>query len=169
MRRPKKTLFSRVQIPLQIGILFYPFFHFSLHLGMNMKFWNHSLPNRISTHLSKISYIPFQLNRNKFNIYFSFRCALEFAKKDVQPRMYAYKDLQKATSNFHDNMKLGQGAFGAVYKVFTKHSSHQITCYKSCYQFFQLNYVSYWWSFNSNLKMAEKWFFGGWFDVYRVC
>ncbi|KAH8958118.1 hypothetical protein BDL97_06G006300 [Sphagnum fallax] len=40
----------------------------------------------------------------------------EFAKKDVQPRMYAYKDLQKATSNFHDNMKLGQGAFGAVYK-----------------------------------------------------
>ncbi|CAM6048109.1 unnamed protein product, partial [Sphagnum compactum] len=40
----------------------------------------------------------------------------EFAKKDVQPRMYAYKDLQKATNNFHDNMKLGQGAFGAVYK-----------------------------------------------------
>ncbi|CAK9230868.1 unnamed protein product [Sphagnum troendelagicum] len=30
--------------------------------------------------------------------------------------MYAYKDLQKATNNFHDNMKLGQGAFGAVYK-----------------------------------------------------
>ncbi|KAH9558378.1 hypothetical protein CY35_06G005900 [Sphagnum magellanicum] len=40
----------------------------------------------------------------------------EFSKKDVQPRMYAYKDLQKATNNFHDNMKLGQGAFGAVYK-----------------------------------------------------
>jgi len=40
----------------------------------------------------------------------------EFAKKDVQPRMYAYKDLQKATNNFHDSMKLGQGAFGAVYK-----------------------------------------------------
>ncbi|KAH8958127.1 hypothetical protein BDL97_06G006700 [Sphagnum fallax] len=40
----------------------------------------------------------------------------EFAKNDVQPRMYAYKDLQKATNNFHDNMKLGQGAFGAVYK-----------------------------------------------------
>ncbi|CAM6076251.1 unnamed protein product [Sphagnum tenellum] len=40
----------------------------------------------------------------------------EFAKKDVQPRMYAYKDLQKATNYFNDNMKLGQGAFGAVYK-----------------------------------------------------
>ncbi|KAH8958130.1 hypothetical protein BDL97_06G006900 [Sphagnum fallax] len=40
----------------------------------------------------------------------------EFAKKDVQPRMYAYKDLQKATNNFHNNMKLGQGAFGVVYK-----------------------------------------------------
>ncbi len=38
--------------------------------------------------------------------------------------MYAYKDLQKATNNFHDNMKLGQGAFGAVYKVFTKYSYH---------------------------------------------
>jgi hypothetical protein len=32
--------------------------------------------------------------------------------------MYAYKDLQKATNDFHENMKLGQGAFGAVYKVF---------------------------------------------------
>ncbi|KAH9558635.1 hypothetical protein CY35_06G017800, partial [Sphagnum magellanicum] len=39
-----------------------------------------------------------------------------FAKKDLQPRMYAYKDLQKATNNFYNNMKLGQGAFGAVYK-----------------------------------------------------
>jgi hypothetical protein len=35
--------------------------------------------------------------------------------------MYAYKDLQKATNNFHDSMKLGQGAFGAVYKVFITH------------------------------------------------
>ncbi|CAM5998801.1 unnamed protein product [Sphagnum balticum] len=40
----------------------------------------------------------------------------EFAKKDVQPRMYLYEDLQKATNYFHPNMKLGQGAFGAVYK-----------------------------------------------------
>jgi hypothetical protein len=48
-------------------------------------------------------------------------CASEFAKKDVQPRMYLYEDLQKATNYFHPNMKLGQGAFGAVYKVLTKH------------------------------------------------
>jgi len=82
------------------------------------------LPNKISTHLSRISYTPFQLKNNKFNISFSFSYASEFAKMDVQPRMYAYKDLQKATNNFHDNMKLGQGAFGVVYKVFTKHSYH---------------------------------------------
>jgi hypothetical protein len=53
-----------------------------------------------------------------FNIYISICCASEFAKKDLQPRMYAYKDLQKATNNFYNNMKLGQGACGAVYKVF---------------------------------------------------
>ncbi len=48
-------------------------------------------------------------------------CASEFAKGDVQPRIYLYEDLQKATNYFHPNMKLGQGAFGAVYKVLTKH------------------------------------------------
>ncbi len=124
MKGPKKLLFSRVQILVPIGILVYSFFQFSLHLRMNMRFWHHSLPNRISTHLNIISYTPFQLNKNKFNISFSFCCASKFAKKDAQPRMYAYKDLLKATNNFNDNMKLGQGVFGTVYKVFTKHSYH---------------------------------------------
>jgi hypothetical protein len=38
--------------------------------------------------------------------------------------MYAYKDLQKATNHFHNNMKLGQGAFGAMYKVLITYLYH---------------------------------------------
>ncbi|XP_048323173.1 probable L-type lectin-domain containing receptor kinase S.5 [Ziziphus jujuba] len=32
------------------------------------------------------------------------------------PREFRYKDLKKATNNFHESMKLGQGGFGVVYR-----------------------------------------------------
>lgn len=32
------------------------------------------------------------------------------------PREFRYKDLKKATKNFHESMKLGEGGFGVVYK-----------------------------------------------------
>jgi len=41
----------------------------------------------------------------------------EFAKKDVQPTLYAYRDIKIATRDFHPDMKIGQGSFGVVYKV----------------------------------------------------
>ncbi len=44
---------------------------------------------------------------------------LEFAKQDVQPTLYAYNDIKKATQDFHPDMKIGQGSFGVVYKVYT--------------------------------------------------
>jgi hypothetical protein len=44
---------------------------------------------------------------------------IEFAKKDVQPTLYAYNDIKIATQDFHLNMKIGQGSFGVVYKVCT--------------------------------------------------
>ncbi|KAH8952867.1 hypothetical protein BDL97_09G107100 [Sphagnum fallax] len=40
----------------------------------------------------------------------------EFAKKDVQPTIYAYNDIKIATRDFHPDMKIGQGSFGVVYK-----------------------------------------------------
>lgn len=40
----------------------------------------------------------------------------EFARKHVQPTLYAYSELRSATRDFHPDMKLGQGAFGVVYK-----------------------------------------------------
>ncbi|KAH9554689.1 hypothetical protein CY35_08G076000 [Sphagnum magellanicum] len=40
----------------------------------------------------------------------------EFAKRDVQPTLYAYNDIKIATRDFHPDMKIGQGSFGIVYK-----------------------------------------------------
>ncbi len=78
----------------------------------------------------------------------------------MQPRIYLYEDLQKATNYFHPNMKLGQGAFGAVYKVLTKHFNIVRSLAlnpKSSICWF--NYILYWWSFNSKLKLLKTDFF----------
>ncbi|KAH8968230.1 hypothetical protein BDL97_03G118100 [Sphagnum fallax] len=40
----------------------------------------------------------------------------EFAKQQVQPTLYSYNVLKVATNDFHHDNKLGQGAFGIVYK-----------------------------------------------------
>ena len=43
--------------------------------------------------------------------------AAEFEEFDVKPTIYSYNELRNATRDFHMDMKLGQGAYGAVYKV----------------------------------------------------
>ncbi|KAH9569083.1 hypothetical protein CY35_03G113400 [Sphagnum magellanicum] len=40
----------------------------------------------------------------------------EFAKQQVQPTLYSYNVLKVATKDFHHDNKLGQGAFGTVFK-----------------------------------------------------
>jgi len=43
--------------------------------------------------------------------------AVEFEEFDVKPNIYSYNELRAATRDFHDDMKLGQGGYGAVFKV----------------------------------------------------
>ena len=43
----------------------------------------------------------------------------EFAEHELKPTLFAYSELQKATREFHPKMKLGEVAFGVVYKVLT--------------------------------------------------
>ncbi|KAH9541902.1 hypothetical protein CY35_14G088600 [Sphagnum magellanicum] len=40
----------------------------------------------------------------------------EFAKQQVQPTLYSYSVLSRATRDFHQDNKLGEGGFGVVYK-----------------------------------------------------
>ncbi|CAK9204789.1 unnamed protein product [Sphagnum troendelagicum] len=40
----------------------------------------------------------------------------EFAKQQVQPTLYSYNVLSRATGDFHQDNKLGEGGFGVVYK-----------------------------------------------------
>ncbi|CAK9869574.1 unnamed protein product [Sphagnum jensenii] len=40
----------------------------------------------------------------------------EFAKQQVQPTLYSYNMLSRATGDFHEDNKLGEGGFGVVYK-----------------------------------------------------
>jgi hypothetical protein len=42
---------------------------------------------------------------------------IEFAEFDVQPTIFSYSELRAATKDFHQDMKLGQGNYGVVYKV----------------------------------------------------
>ncbi len=59
----------------------------------------------------------------------------EFAEFEVQPTIFAYNELKVATKDFHPDTKLGEGAYGVVYKVLTfiipyfayYHASHDIT------------------------------------------
>jgi len=42
---------------------------------------------------------------------------IEFEEFEVKPTIFPYNQLRIATRDFHPDMKLGQGSFGAVYKV----------------------------------------------------
>jgi hypothetical protein len=46
-----------------------------------------------------------------------FGCGAEFEEFDVKPTIFSYNELRAATRDFHEDMKLGQGSYGAVYKV----------------------------------------------------
>ena len=41
----------------------------------------------------------------------------EFQEFDVKPTIFSYKELCHATKGFDPDMKVGEGGFGAVYKV----------------------------------------------------
>lgn len=43
---------------------------------------------------------------------------------DVKPTIFTYNELRNATHDFHPDMKLGEGGYGAVYKVNTKDKYH---------------------------------------------
>lgn len=41
----------------------------------------------------------------------------EFQEAEINPKRFDYTDLRVATRNFHEDMKLGAGGYGVVYKV----------------------------------------------------
>ena len=41
-------------------------------------------------------------------------------KREIGPRRFSYNELARATNNFNDKEKLGQGGFGGVYKGFLR-------------------------------------------------
>lgn len=47
----------------------------------------------------------------------------EFAEYDLKPTLFGLNELQKATRDFHVDMKLGEGGFGAVYKGYLNDGS----------------------------------------------
>lgn len=41
----------------------------------------------------------------------------EFADYEVKPTIYTYSEIRASTGDFHPEMRLGSGHYGAVYKV----------------------------------------------------
>ncbi len=49
--------------------------------------------------------------------HYAWICVAEFEEFNVKPTIYSYNELKAATRDFHEENKLGQGGYGAVYKV----------------------------------------------------
>ncbi|KAG0553634.1 hypothetical protein KC19_12G026900 [Ceratodon purpureus] len=45
-----------------------------------------------------------------------FEANLKFAEYEVKPTIYTYSEIRSATADFHPDLKLGKGHYGAVYK-----------------------------------------------------
>lgn len=44
-------------------------------------------------------------------------CDVGFDEAEVKPTIFPFQQLKTATRDFHPDTKLGEGAYGAVYKV----------------------------------------------------
>ncbi|KAG0605528.1 hypothetical protein M758_9G066100 [Ceratodon purpureus] len=57
------------------------------------------------------------LHRNrKYKQYLMLQAQQKFEEFDVKPTIYTYNELRIATRDFHPDVKLGEGGYGAVYK-----------------------------------------------------
>ncbi|KAG0602225.1 hypothetical protein M758_11G169200 [Ceratodon purpureus] len=61
-------------------------------------------------------------------------------KADINAKSFEYNELRVATKNFAPEMKLGAGAYGAVYKVWLVPHSHYLSqsFLRQCFQSFEL-------------------------------
>jgi hypothetical protein len=51
-------------------------------------------------------------------------CGTGFEEFDVKPTIFSYNELKAATRDFSEDMKLGQGGYGAVFKVWNIFDHH---------------------------------------------
>jgi hypothetical protein len=56
----------------------------------------------------------------------------EILKIEGKPTVYSYSVLKTATRNFHQGSKLGEGGFGAVYKVISILVMYYRKCSSPC-------------------------------------
>ena len=68
------------------------------------------------------TYVPFMCDKSSQSRFFGSIVLkhvfdAEFDELEVKPTIFPYSQLRTATRDFHLDMKLGQGAFGEVYKV----------------------------------------------------
>nr|APU94849.1 leucine-rich repeat receptor-like protein kinase [Pohlia nutans] len=52
----------------------------------------------------------------RYKLYLQLEVQKKFEEFDVKPTIFSYNELRTATQDFHEDMKLGQGSYGAVYK-----------------------------------------------------
>lgn len=65
---------------------------------------------------SIVLFVSLKFYSRKIKCCLCLECA-EFEEFDVKPTIFTYNELRVATRDFHPDMKLGQGSYGAVYKV----------------------------------------------------
>ncbi|KAG0597076.1 hypothetical protein M758_UG308300 [Ceratodon purpureus] len=62
------------------------------------------------------------MHRNRrYKRYLQLQVQQKFEEFEMKPTIFPYNQLQTATRDFHPDMKLGQGAYGAVYKAWELH------------------------------------------------
>nr|APU94861.1 leucine-rich repeat receptor-like protein kinase [Pohlia nutans] len=56
------------------------------------------------------------IKNRRYKQYLKLQFQQKFEEFDVKPTIFSYSEIRSATRDFHEDMKLGQGAYGAVYK-----------------------------------------------------